>query len=269
MGVSVDIGAYEYNDTVSPTINFSCSPTSVKPGGTITCSCSATDDVDSSPSVSYTVNPSTSSTGTFTTKCTAEDDFENSAISSISYTVSSTGGGGYPTYKPTQEQIQLEEGYEKTLRKNWKIMFEFDNENHTISLDDIINETAIITVSSQNQTFNLTINEAEKLNLNDDGYYDLEILLKDISDYEADLSIKLIREEIPEEDEEPDIDEKIEMREKIKDVMNRFIKSYWLWVVVALIIVIIIITIVLIIRYKRRYSMVSPQTIKSPEERLL
>jgi len=227
-------------DTTAPTITFSCSPISVRAGGTIICSCSATDDIDSSPSVSYTVNPSTLSTGTYTTTCTATDDAGNSASSSISYTVNPLGGGGYPTYKPTQEQLQSKEGYEKTLRKKWKIQFESDNETHTIKLDKIINKTVIITISSEPVTFNLTVNETKKLNLGDDNYYDLQIFLEDVNYYEADLVVKLIHEEILAEEKR--LEEKIE--EKIK---------WWSWPIILVSIVLIVIIIIIITRYKKMH----------------
>lgn len=82
------------NDTTAPTISsFSCSPTSVYTGDTITCSCSATDDTGISPTVSYTTNPSTSSSGTLTTTCTATDSNNNSVSSSVTYSVSQRGSG--------------------------------------------------------------------------------------------------------------------------------------------------------------------------------
>jgi hypothetical protein len=80
-------------DRTSPVITFSCSPTSVNVGETITCLCSSLDDYDSNPVLSYTVNPGTGSSGSFTTSCTATDDSLNSAISNVSYSVTASGGG--------------------------------------------------------------------------------------------------------------------------------------------------------------------------------
>jgi len=228
----------EEDETIQPTISYSCSPTSVNLGQTIICSCSATDNIDSSPTVSYTVNPSTSSTGTFTTTCTATDDAGNSVSSSINYLVLSTGEGN-STYKPTQEQI--EKGYKKSLRKNWKISFKFGNETHTIKLDDIINKTAIITVSSELQTFNLTFNQTKKLNLNDDGFYDLQIFLKNITDYKADLIVKLIHEEIPAE----------LLEKEEKEIMEKF---QFLLIIILVGIVVIISIIIFIIKGKKNFK---------------
>ncbi|MEW5896960.1 MAG: S8 family serine peptidase [Nanoarchaeota archaeon] len=92
-------------DQAAPTVDFSCLPVTVSVGGTISCTCNGTDDLDSSPAISYAASPPTSSAGTFTTSCTVTDDVGNANTSSISYTVteippsnpspsSSSGGGG-------------------------------------------------------------------------------------------------------------------------------------------------------------------------------
>lgn len=161
-------------------------------------------------------------------------------ISTTAEAEETTSGGGSPTYKPTQEQV--EEGYTKSLYENWKIEFEFGNETRTIKLDDIINKTAIIIVSSIPQTFNLTVNETKKLNLNDDGFYDLQIFLKNITDYKADLIVTLIHEEIP--FEEVIEEEEKGILERIRGIMNKFIeviKPYWLWILIGVGSVIVIV----------------------------
>jgi len=232
-------------DTTAPIIYFSCSPTSVTVGETITCSCSATDDADSDPTVSYTTNPSTSSAGTFTTECTAEDDAENSASSSISYTV--TSGGGYPTFKPSQEQ--MEKGYEKSLLEKWRIEFKFNNETYTITLEDIINKSAIMNMSSRSKsvTFTLDINETKKFNLNDDDYYDLEVFLKNIKSYSnIDLFLKFIHEETNGKKEaEKELEEKPEFKA---------------WLVLGLIVVILVIS--RIVMYKHKIK--NPKILQNP-----
>jgi len=161
-------------------------------------------------------------------------------------------GGGYPTYKPNQSQ--LEEGYEKSLRENWKIEFEFENETRTIKLDKIVNKTATLTVSSVPITFELIVNETKKLNLNDDGFYDLQIFLKNITDYKADLIVKIIHEEIPAEELEG-----VEKKGKIKDLINNFIefiKLYWLWILIGGFIIIvfgIIVVLRIVKKNKKKY----------------
>ena len=148
--------------------------------------------------------------------------------------ISETSSGGYPTFTPTQEQII--EGYEKSLYRKWKIRFEFDSESHIIKLDEVINRTAIITVSSKTITFNLTVNQTKKINLNDDEFFDLEIFLEDIKGYKTNLIVKFIREEILEE-----IDEQEEKTEKKQEEKTGKIKWIFLIFVVFLIFLLIII----------------------------
>lgn len=148
--------------------------------------------------------------------------------------ISETLSGGYPTFTPTQEEII--EGYERSLYKKWKIRFEFDNESYIIKLDEVINGTAIITVSSKAITFNLTINQTKKINLNDDEFFDLEIFLEDIKGYKTNLIVKFIREEILEE-----IDEQEEKTEKKQEEKTGKIKWIFLIFVVFLIFLLIII----------------------------
>ena len=90
-------------------------------------------------------------------------------------------------------------------------------------------------------TFNLTINETKKLNLDDDNYYDLQVFLKDISDYKADLVIKSINEEIP-------ADEKKEIEEKEDDEK---IEKPKLWLLILGLIVVIV-AVVLAVGYKKK-----------------
>ena len=111
-----------------------------------------------------------------------------------SSSTAATSGTGYPTF--TSNQSQLEEGYTKSLYVGWEIEFEFENETHTIILKDIINKTAIITLSSAIQTFNLTANETKKLDLNADRFYDLQISAETITDLKADLILQSIHEKV-------------------------------------------------------------------------
>lgn len=159
-------------------------------------------------------------------------------IGSINQIGSSTTSQSFPIFTPNKDQI--EEGYIKTLYKSWEIGFEFDNENHIIKLNDIINKTAIITVSSKLQTFNLSLNETKKLNLDGDEFFDLEIFLQNITNYKADLIIKFIREEIP-----------IEFIEEKKEIKKKYDERLFLWLIFSLIIILII-TILIIIIIKRR-----------------
>jgi len=89
------LNVFIWVDTTSPSITFSCSPTSVYIGETVTCSCSASDNLDTSVSLSYTTNPDTDSGNTHQTTCTATDDAGNSATSTVTYIVDYRSTGVY------------------------------------------------------------------------------------------------------------------------------------------------------------------------------
>ena len=210
-------------DTTAPVISFSCDKTSAYAGDVITCSCSATDNVDSGPSVSYTTNPSTSNTGTHTTTCTATDDTGNSATSSISYTVNSRGG--YPNYKISLQD--LAKGYNRVMSKNWKMNFEIENETHTLNVDDVASTSMQITISSEPQQATLLVGEEKKFEFSGDNYYDLLVTLNSIANNKANITIKSIYEEIPIEEIEKERGEK----EKVS--------YWWIWILLAVIIILI------------------------------
>jgi len=190
-------------DTTAPVISFSCSKSSLTAGEILACSCSAVDNIDSSPSVSYVVNPSTSNTGTFTTSCSATDYTGNSASSSVSYNVESSGGGGYPNYGISSEDLM--NGHTRIMRKNWKMNFKISNEIHTLLVKDITENNILLVLSSDSQELSLVIDEEKKFELTGDNYYDLFIKLNSIKKSmffsEANLTIQAINEEILEPEE--------------------------------------------------------------------
>jgi len=69
-----------------------------------------------------------------------------------------------------------------------------------LNLDRIIDDDTVqITISSDSITFNLSLGEIKKVNLDNDSYYDLKVFLKDMTSYSANIVIALISEKILEE----------------------------------------------------------------------
>ena len=218
-------------DTTSPLVSFSLSSTSVNVGDTITSSCTGTDIIDDSPTVSYTTSPSTSSAGTHTTTCTITDYAGNSVSQSISYVVLSSNSGT-TTYSPSSEQ--LEEGYSKILRKTQKVQFTINEETHTAVINsvNVINKRVEVELEEIGEVIELNEGEIKKIDLDDDGYYDLQISVNKvrINGY-VDLEFKEIHDEVPaEEKEEQESPSKVE-EIKIKN---------WMWIIGGIILLIII-----------------------------
>lgn len=82
-------------DATSPTITFTCSPSGVYTGNSISCTCSAVDNlIGMNPTnISYTASPDTSSMGDYSTSCTASDFLNNTGTSLFTYHVSSSVSG--------------------------------------------------------------------------------------------------------------------------------------------------------------------------------
>jgi len=143
--------------------------------------------------------------------------------------VCSTSSGGV-TFKPTQEQ--LEEGYSKLLRKTQKVQFTINNQTHTVVVNSVSNEnkTVEIELEELGELIELSENETKKFDLNDDGYYDLQIWVKEVrSNGYANLEFKEIHEKVPAEEKEEQ--ESLSKKEGIKS---------WIWVVGGVISILII-----------------------------
>lgn len=145
-------------------------------------------------------NQINSSTQTFTiTAIETEEDSEESDTSS-----SSSGGSGggatttttttETTTTTTQETIKEETTPNKNTNKV-KLNEQIKIENREVKLEFISGNQATISIDSQ-----LTIikpEETQKLNLDNDEFYDIEISLIKIENSEAELELKEIHEEIP------------------------------------------------------------------------
>lgn len=138
------------------------------------------------------------SAGTYGAGTYGAGDYNIGETSSITSSPSSSSGGGAATHYPSL--VELKESYEKTLKVNDKIEFKFKEESHKLKLDKIIDDKTVqITISSEPITFNLSLNEVKNINLNNDSYYDLKVYLKGLTSFNADVVVKLISEEIPED----------------------------------------------------------------------
>lgn len=103
--------------------------------------------------------------------------------------------GGRTTYQATQEKVK--EGYTKKISIKDKIKFELENENHEIEIIELTEDYIKINLSNNLET--LLVGETKKFKITNDAYYDLSITFNSIEDEKANLTIKQIYEEIPEE----------------------------------------------------------------------
>ncbi len=189
-------------------------------------------------------------------------------------TTTSYSRGGVPIYYPTESNLQ--EGYSKILGKNGKLRFNIINETHELKVDNIQNNSATITISSNPITFNLSINETKKIDFDNNGFYDLSVLLKNITGHtyyrKAEVHTKSINEEIQDQsnkieqdnnktkdtnltEKDNNLNEKDNLQKgnnKTKDTIQENIKyDKSIYVIIGVISIAIIITL-LILKFKPR-----------------
>jgi len=114
-----------------------------------------------------------------------------------------TSSGGYPTYYPTQEQMQ--NGFSKLLRKNQKVQMSINEQTHTAVIKSVNNTDKKVEIELEeiNKTFELNENETQKIDLDNDRYYDLQISVKGFGALGyAELEFKEIHEEVPASEQE-------------------------------------------------------------------
>lgn len=106
-----DLGIFVIDTTV-PTISHSCSPLSVTEGGSVSCSCTATDGESGlnesygDSGVLFEENPGTQTSGNLSTACSALDMAGNLATSNIYYIVNDETSSGASTVSSAQTSQQ-------------------------------------------------------------------------------------------------------------------------------------------------------------------
>jgi len=122
-------------------------------------------------------------------------------------TTSSGGGGGsgWTTYYISDENF--EEGVDRLLKKNQRLRVYVDEESHYVGIADLTTTTATISVSSTTQEVDFAIGDDYKFEVTDDNYYDIYVVLNDIEDNKADITIRKIHEMIPEDEQEQEDEE--------------------------------------------------------------
>ncbi len=249
-------------DTVDPVIVFNCSETSVIAGGTITCSCTATDAQDPIPTVSYDPTLDTSNNvGDLTTSCTATDSAANSAVTSIDYTVtvgsgdapSSNTGGGTNTYTNTYAEDSKEfseiKQITKPLKNNERIRILVDGLKHNIGVTGLTTNTITLEVFSTPQTATFSVGDTRKFDLNNDSYYDLSIILNKIESSQANLTLSSIYEKITQESIEAQEQEQLTAEQQQEEEINEQ-SSENLTLIIGIIVVILLVAGFVVYKYK-------------------
>lgn len=257
-------------DNTKPTATFSCSPTPVLSGGTVTCSCSPSDGGSgvNSSATSYTTNPSTQNTGTHQVSCSFGDLAGNTNSVSTTYTVeqsgggSSGGGGGSSsttsttytkTFTKSDTELQAQGSITQQLSKKEKVEIKFQNEIHYVGVKEIGSDYATIEIASTPVTTRLMVGEDTKVNLNGDNYYDVYVKLNSVSNNKAEVTIQYINEIISLPVVEDSVKKPIENTPPVqKEEIPSAKGNYSVWWIIGILIVVVVVILYLFILYLKK-----------------
>jgi len=184
---------------------------------------------------------------------TCSDLAGNGAVSSTySYTTSncdsggagggSSGGGGTisgTTYIPSAQNLDV--GYTKQLATNDKIKVSVKTETHYVGIKSLTATQAVISIMSNETILTLSSGQDGKVDVNNDGYYDVYVKLNSISDNKAELFVQTINELIPQGESAVTTTGQIGEMPKTTTPEQT---QYWVWIIVVIIIIIVIIAVV-------------------------
>jgi len=197
-------------DNTDPSASFTCTPSSVSLTNVVTCGCSPSDSLSgvNSTATSFTKNPSTSDTGSFSISCSFADLAGNIATVSTSYEVTGGGAGGGGSgggsssfytktiYMNTKEFSEVQ-AITQHVQPKQKINIKIGGKTHYVGVKSVSLTKATIEIASDPVSIELEAGEDAKVDVNDDGFYDVYVKLKAIVNGKADLEIKYLHEEIP------------------------------------------------------------------------
>jgi subtilisin family serine protease len=165
-----------------------------------------------------------------------------------------SSGGGAAAIETSQVYTltsnQILNGYTKDLNKNDKLkFFDRNSEEHSLSLDDVGEDSVTMTIRSSIIKITLGIGQSAKLNLSSSDYYDLYIRVDSIENKKVKLTIQLINEAIGSSSKEPEII--TTPKEEIPTQRFSMGLREFLIIFLVFLIILISITIIMVIRRKK------------------
>ncbi len=138
--------------------------------------------------------------------CAGNTNFATASFSTSDCGTSNPGGGGSSggggttwskDYKVTAEQFT--EGYSQELGTANRMKVKIGGEDHHVGVAKLTEITATIEIASEGSVqVELDVGEDAKMDITEDGYYDVYVRLDGISNSKADVFIQSIHELVPE-----------------------------------------------------------------------
>jgi predicted aspartyl protease len=122
-----------------------------------------------------------------------------------------------------------------------RVQVQISNENHYVGVIEMTNTKATINISSNPIQVILGIGDDARVDVLDDGFYDLYILLNSILNNKVNLTIKSIYEEIPEGEGSVKTSAETESNETIGEEIGGETEEErnltWLWIVIGALVI--------------------------------
>jgi len=93
-------------------------------------------------------------------------------------------------------ESNLKEGYTRELKANQQVSLRIGGDRHTVGVESVASDSAVIIVASTPQKATLKTGETKKFDINEDSYYDLQVTLNSIKDGKAGVTIIGINEKV-------------------------------------------------------------------------
>jgi hypothetical protein len=174
-----------------------------------------------------------------------------SANTSSTTTTSSTSSGSSTTTETaTYDAGELTGDYTKSLSEGESLGFSIGDEEFTIEMTDVKTESVDVTI--EGTEVNIKVGAKKKIDLNNDGVYDIFITCSSITDGSAEIKIQLyssVVDELTEDEttEESEVSEEEESSGLSYD--SDWYKKWWIWVLAAVLVGLVVF---LVIRFTRK-----------------
>ncbi len=119
------------------------------------------------------------------------------------------------------------------------LKFTFKEQEHSIKIKEVSNKSVILEISSNPRYMILDLNETEKFDIDEDGYYDLELTLESIKDNKPIIRTKSIDEKVPGTITKPSQEDK--QTNNYGSLALSFLVMYKFYIILGIIILIILI----------------------------
>lgn len=106
-----------------------------------------------------------------------------------------SSSGSSPVYYPSSGN--LNQGYSVSLGEGWKVLINFEDEKYYFLVQEIDNRSVLFKIEPTGKGKVLEQNESYKIDLDEDGYYDLSVNVISVSDWRASVELSFISEAVP------------------------------------------------------------------------